>query len=410
MRLVNAILALAALAACYFLYRTISSYRRLSVIATVCVAANHVLLALSRMAMRDNTAMLVEALALALLFRGLKRSCVFHLYLGGLACGLGFYVYYPARAILALWLMYLVVLVAFLPKKFNWRALFVPALVPVVVVALMVWPLAVQGIKQPDRQREAIEYQRRQCLLFAEGRDEQKVWTNCHSVQEGIAINLRNGLTLFNNTESDKAYIYDNLHHGFMDPVSGMPLWIGLIVIMIRFRSDTGSLLMVSSLLLEWTVFSVIVNKCPSYPRQLVLLPFAGFCIAHAVIRMSEMVKTLCLRKFPRAQNVSALSCVVLLLPVVAGNWVIYGDYLHNGFAPKSDAQPTDLGSTARYIAAREGQPNYNYILVADSQYPYFSYGPPEWWRDWLESTTRITLRLKIIPAKEIDACVLQPP
>lgn len=57
---------------------------------------------ISRLAMRENTSVLVELVALALLVWRLRRDHVLATFAGGVVAGLGFYVYFPARATFAL--------------------------------------------------------------------------------------------------------------------------------------------------------------------------------------------------------------------------------------------------------------------------------------------------------------------
>ncbi len=97
MRFIHALFGLAIIAVSYLFFRAISNERLFAAGAALLVGCNHALLAISRMAMRDNLALLIEIGALALLFCGLRRRSYFATYLGGVLAGFGFYNYFPAR-------------------------------------------------------------------------------------------------------------------------------------------------------------------------------------------------------------------------------------------------------------------------------------------------------------------------
>ena len=62
------------------------------------------------------------------------------------------------------------------------------------------------------------------------------------SVAGGLKTNFRWGLSTFNNTVTDHGFIYLNSGHGFVDPLTGIFLWVGLALVGIRlFRRRGGS-------------------------------------------------------------------------------------------------------------------------------------------------------------------------
>jgi hypothetical protein len=106
MRLAHALLALATIAVSYGLFRQLLS-RGWAAFAACVLGSSHALLMVSRMAMRENTAVLAEVTALALLVGGLRRDDPLLSFCGGLAAGLGFYVDFPGRATFLAWLLFL---------------------------------------------------------------------------------------------------------------------------------------------------------------------------------------------------------------------------------------------------------------------------------------------------------------
>src|SRR3990172_1616332 len=99
MRSIDAIVGLASIALFYILARPLLS-KRMAAAAAILLGTNHALLAISRMAMRNNSALLVELGGLLFLFNGLKHRRASWTYLGGAITGLAFYIYEPARLLL----------------------------------------------------------------------------------------------------------------------------------------------------------------------------------------------------------------------------------------------------------------------------------------------------------------------
>lgn len=60
---------------------------------------------LSRMALWDNSALPFELIALAFLILGLRTRSPLIAFIGGVAAGIGFYLYLPARVTVALWVL-----------------------------------------------------------------------------------------------------------------------------------------------------------------------------------------------------------------------------------------------------------------------------------------------------------------
>ena len=120
MRLLHALVGLLAIAASYALFRQLLP-RGWAMFASSLFGLNHAYLLISRLAMRENTAVLVEVVALALLLWGLRHGHLFATFLGGIVAGLGFYVYYPGRAAFVLWAVFLGLLALLHRRRFPLR-------------------------------------------------------------------------------------------------------------------------------------------------------------------------------------------------------------------------------------------------------------------------------------------------
>src|SRR5439155_23474729 len=102
----------------YALFRQILP-RWWAVMASCVLGLSHSYLMISRLAMRENTAVLAEVAAFALLLWGLRRDNELATFLGGVVAGLGFYVSYPSRAAFPIWLALLVGLAVFYRTRFT---------------------------------------------------------------------------------------------------------------------------------------------------------------------------------------------------------------------------------------------------------------------------------------------------
>ena len=244
---------------------------------------------ISRLAMRETSALLVEVVALALLLRGLRHRAPFPTFLGGAVAGLGYYVYQPARSIIVLWLLFLVVLLAF-------RARALPGPPPcrqrrssALAFALVAAPVVIAELKAPADQATL---SRESLLVFDDARQLQRDRVFADSEWEGVRTNIGYGLGAFNSNVVDHGWIYINYGHGLVDPLTGVLLWIGVLVVGWRvIRGKDGlALLPLTALLSLWLSFALLVNKAPNYTRLLVLLPFVAYFVTQAIRAAAGLV------------------------------------------------------------------------------------------------------------------------
>jgi tetratricopeptide (TPR) repeat protein len=367
-RLLNALTGTVIVACSYIFFRVLSLSWPLATVATLFVCFNHSLIALSRIASRTNGGLLLELLALSALFEGLKRKCPFTTYLGGFLAGVCFYVYYSARLTLPVWFLFLLLLFCLKPPTYTRKELWRFASIFLFSFALCIAPLIAAQIRQPDLTRDANAYQRRSCLLYPEAQiDAQRRW-EAHSTKEGVLRSILKGLTVFNNTTMDQAYIYPNHNHGFVDPLSGLLIWIGLIRILASLPIDVSALFVVTGFVLQFLVFSFITYPTPSYTRLLVILPFTGYFAAHGTDAIASVANVIANKlNAAFARRIKHLVFVCITLSSLVLNLLIYYDYAQDG-ATHGD----DIGGTARYLESRRDHPDHLFVLVADPDYLYF--------------------------------------
>lgn len=283
MRLLHALFGLLTLAACYALFVQLLP-RGWAMFATAVVGVSHSMLMISRLAMRENTAVLVEVVALALLLWGLRNNHLFVTFWGGVIAGLGFYVYFPSRAAFPIWLAFLVVLALVLRRSFPLQRLGLLAAAALAGFVLMAGPIVIAEANAnlpPEAQP-----QKDSLMIYKLGRDKQWQWMGTPTFAEAYKINVKWGLSAFNNKIRDHGFIYDNLGHGFVDPLTGILLWFGVGLIgvrLVRRRAAEGPLLAIVGFLILWVSFAFVVNKAPNYTRLLVTLPFVAYLVAVAV-------------------------------------------------------------------------------------------------------------------------------
>jgi len=380
MRLLHALVGLIVIAASYALFRQLLP-RRWAFFASCLLGLSHSFLMISRLAMRENTAVLTEVVALALLLWGLRHDHAFATYGGGLVAGLGFYVYHPGRATFLLWVLFLLALALLYRHRFGLRRLATLGAIAFVGLALMAAPLLISESKAPSVPREVEPLT--QLLITAEGREFQKDWVGADSVWEGYKKNVSLALRAFNGDAIDRGFIYVNEGHGFVDPLTGVLLWVGVAAVglsLFRRRrvEEPWPLLMVGSFLVLWLAFALLISKAPNYTRLLITLPFVAYLVTEAVRLGGRLLERGVARWDPaRARRSGAALAAGTLVAVGAGNIAIAWDYIDKG---RTDGEP--VGSTGRYVAAH---PDRNFYLIADEDgpYKYFSRGFRDWWLDW---------------------------
>jgi hypothetical protein len=275
-RLLHGADAILVVVSSFVFYRVLRLRRMLAAIAALFLCFNHSFVVFSRFAFRDNGAVLIEILSLAALFMGLKQKCPFATYVGGILAGVGWYLYYPARVTMPIWLLFMVVL-AIKPRKIlPIPDLFKLSAISLFGLALTVAPLVAANIRQPYAAAESRHFMSQTCLLLPLGRNVEKGWSDSKSELEGVVRNVVGTLTAFNSDHVDEGNQYFNPGHGFSDPITGLVLWVGLIWLFARKRDKPEVLLITSGMFLQLFLFAFVVNKAPNYGRLLVILPFVS--------------------------------------------------------------------------------------------------------------------------------------
>lgn len=410
MRLLHALVGLLTIAASYALFRQLLP-RGWAFFAGCLLGLSHSFLIISRLAMRENTAVLFEVVALALLLWGLRHDHAFVTYAGGIVAGLGFYVYHPARATFPIWMLFLVGLALLYRHRFRLRKLAVLGSIAFAGFALTATPLLIAESNAPKVSREVEPMN--QLLITREGLELQRDWVFADSLWEGYWKNVTNALGAFNSDVVDNGVIYVNPHHGFVDPLTGIVLWVGVAVVgffVIRRRKEEEPwpLLMLLGFVVQWLAFAFLINQAPKYSRLLITLPFVAYLVTEAVRRAVPLLERALARLGPvRARRAGAALAAGTLVAIGAGNLAIAWDYIDTG-----RREGDDVGSTGRYVAAH---PNESLYLISDStdksgSYVYFTWGRPDWWRGWTSRFKEHTGVRDVVASKQVTTFMPSPP
>ena len=381
MRLVHGALGLLVIAASYALVCQLLA-RRWALFAACVVGLSHSLVMISRMAMRENTAVLLEVVALALLLRGLREGHRLLSFVGGVVAGLGFYVYYPARFTVVIWALFLVAVAVFGRSAVSLRDLRRVAVATAMGFVLVATPILVAEQRAPPEQ---VALQRHALLIYPEARETQQGWVFASSEWEGVRKNFVWGLTAFNNRVVDQSYIYPNRSHGFLDPVSGILLWLGAIVVVVsvvRRRGERRLLLALGAFVILWLSFALLVNKAPNYTRLLVTLPFVAVLVTVAARFLAQRAVRLAGRLgIPVAARAGGVVAAGLLLLIAGANLAIAREFVDAGIE-RGDT----IGDTGRYIEARRDDPRTTFYIATEDvePYKYYDWGYPFIWKERL--------------------------
>jgi hypothetical protein len=389
MRLLHALAGLLAVAATYALFRQLMP-RGWAFLASLIVGFSHAMFMISRLAMRENTAVLLLVVALALLLWGLRENHELATFLGGVVAGLGFYVYYPARVAFPIWVVFLIAVGLVYRKKFAPKRLALLGAVAAAGLLLTALPVSYSESQVPAAERSG---QTDGLLIYNSARETQKNWVFAQSQLSGYLTNVKYGLGTFNNTVADHGWIYINPGHGFVDPLTGILLWLGVGVVVFglirRRREDEGALLMLVGFLVLWLSFAFAVNKAPNYTRLLVTLPFVAFFVVESLRWLVDRWRS------TRIGPPVILGAFVMAL--VVWNLSIGWDFIQQG---RRAGDP--IGSTGRYAHAHENVPGQKYFVASSDAAPYYE------WGNVSASTERIVLFAPKVVPQAVDPQQLQ--
>jgi hypothetical protein len=374
MRLLHALTGLLTIGLSYTLFRQLLSLPW-ALVASAVLGVNHAFLLISRMAMRENTVVLVEVAALTLLLLGLRRNHLFATFAGGVLAGIGYYVHFPGRMVFPVWVVFLLVLALAYRRTIGVGRLATLGAIASAGFVLVAAPYVVAYLKAPA---SLTQHQREALLLTHDGRVLQQHWVFAGSERAGIEKNIVNGLTAFNSDHVDEAFIYPNYGHGIVDPLTGALLWLGAAAVLVqavRRRASPWKLFPLVGFLLLWLLFAFVVGQAPDYPRMLVILPFVAYLVTEAVQLLAATA-----RRLAPSRVVAPVVAVAAVAAIGVWNGFIGWDFIHAGRSTGDD-----IGSTGRFVQDHSNIPGVTFYLAADQGgRKYYAWGTPEIWQERL--------------------------
>ena len=388
-RLVNGALGVLAVLAVY-LFARLKLPRPAALACAVIFGACHPFVTISRMALRDTIPVLLQTVALGLLYVGLTRGRRGLVFVGGVVAGLGVYNYYSGRIAVVIGVGYLLTLAVFRGRRTGSQRQGLPVtrLMATAGVCLLGFGLcaAPMLLATWETGEAAVRYSREQTVLTPEGRRINLEWTKASSEAAALLDNAVRGLTAFNNNRPDGSAAYVNAGHGFVDPLTGVLVWIGVLAVLLR-RKRAFDFLVLMGFVLTWGVVGILSNKNPAYCRMLVVLPFAAFLAAQGAWWLSFGLKR-CFKRLgrrphgqptagaARATRAAVLGCLAAAVTLLNG-WILYDHY-------RQGVDPGDtVGATVRYVAAQAAAPVRVIYFVTGEDFPYYWFGG-DFWTVWL--------------------------
>ena len=398
LRQIHAMGGVLCVSAAYIFFRALGMDKRLSSGATLLVGTNHALLAISRMVSRNNTSLLIELSALTVLFRALKNRCPFLMHLGGIIAGLSFYTYTPARTTFPSFLL-ATLLIAFFARKQNSFSAMMRLVFPAFLAFLLtIAPMIIATAKVDEAQ---LRYQQDQFLFTEGGLKVQKDQVWAKSYLEGYIINVENGLLAFNFPIQDHGNIYENPRQGFVDCITGVMIWIGMLALIFqrhrRLEEREADILCTSTFLALWLVFAFVITFAPNFTRLFTTLPFVAYLAINGIDYVSMVLSRIFEgRPYKRSALRSGIFWTLTYL-IAAVNLVIIAIYFDDGIK-----NGNLTGSTYRYTCKRLDEVNRTFVISQnDDDLQYYLWGNDETWREWMVGDALLD-RAKVIPPKDL--------
>ena len=339
LRLIHVALTILCSFISYFLFRRIFPDRFSASAATLLLAGSHSLFANSHLGHLVNFAILAEVISLLFLLTGLQKRSLFYIFIGSIFAGFGWTVYGTAKIIIAGWLISLTI-IAILSKfkvceKIDFKRIaaatligFTMAILPFVIGHL---------VTLHDNPPTASDKIRNEIFLFSRAREKQIFITDADTWQEAYTYNIINGLTAFNKVNkvnNQEKYAWTHFKPvTFVDPLTGVLLWIGAVSVLltiIRRKMRMEMVIILIHFLFFLFVFSFLITSAPNYPRLLITLPFV---VSLVVFGISNITKILASR-IPQLcyRNIISKICLgTMVLIILYININLVSEYIREG-------------------------------------------------------------------------------
>ena len=380
MRLVSALTGLAAIVPLYVWVRAVLG-RGTARLATLLFAFGNAYIAWGRIALHQNSPVLVLCVALALLAVGLRDRCPLRVFLGGIALGLGFHTYPSGQILLFIWAAVLVA--AVVTGSASIRSVGAVGALSGFGALLAIGPMLVTI----STSWSAFLMRARAIAI-----------SNPEAVERlGVMLRVDPGTAASENTiramlsfNGPYPYVtYTNPGNGFVDPVMGVLLWLGLALALAR-PHRLGTLVCAIGFAAVYTI-GFLTEGAPVHGRLLVALPFVAALGAVAVRRIGVAIAP-----GEGGAVVRRRLGIAFAAGFIALNLGIYRNYVGDQITRGRNDEVTAIGRSMGVGVASPGpmgrflgreprwDPNTLAVLVTGEDNPVFDWADEKAWRDWM--------------------------
>lgn len=380
-RALTAVTAIVTILPFYLWIRTLHG-RNTATLATLLLAFAHAFIGWGRIALHQNSPVLVLTVAMALLSVGMRDRCPVKILWGGIALGLGFHTYPSGQIIVVIWTAALGAAVVL--RSTSWKTVapiaalsglgFLLAVAPMLVNMVGSWTAftaRAQAVAMSNP--AALELMGRHLGL-----------TDAATI---MRENLIRGLLSFNGAYPYVTYF--NPGHGFIDPATGVLLWLGVAFALTRLRHFGLALAVVGF----GAIYAVgfLTEGAPVHGRLLVALPFVAVLAAEALGVLGRAIAP-----GGDAASLRHRLAGAFILAFVILNLAIFRNYVHDQVRRARSDAVTAIGRSlgvgvemtsplGRFFGQEpRWQPGSLVLLITDEQYPVFRWADEEAWKTWM--------------------------
>ncbi len=378
-RTLTAVTAIATVVPFYLWVRTLHGRNR-ATLAIVMFAFAHAFIGWGRIALHQNSPVLLLAVGMALLAVGMRDGCPVKTLWGGIAMGLGFHTYPSGQIIVLIWGGALVAALAL--RSVKWRDIAPVVGLSFLGFVLAMAPMLVSIIGSWDA------YTARAAAVAMTNPEAIALLGRNLGLDETAAIvreNVTRGLLSFNGAYPYVTYF--NPGHGFVDPATGVLLWLGLGTALTR-RKRFGTVLACVGFAAVYAV-GFLTEGAPVHGRLLIALPFVVVLAVEALGVIGRAIAPLGADNRRRLASAFLVSFIVLNL-VIFHNYV--GDQMTRARSDEATAVGRSLGvgvemtnPVGRFLGQEpRWDPGTLVVLVSEEEYPVFRWADEQAWRTWL--------------------------
>jgi hypothetical protein len=380
-RMVTALTAIATIVPFYMWIRTLHG-RNTATIATLMLALAHAFIGWGRIALHQNSPVLLLSIAMALLAIGMRDCCPLKILWGGVTLGLAFHSYPSGQIIVFIWVVALGATVVL--RSVSWKTVAPIAVLSGLGFLLAVAPMIVNMVGSWEAfaaRAQAVAISNPAAIDLMG----QHLGLTDHTMI--LRENTVRSLLSFNGAYPYVTYF--NPGHGFVDPATGVLLWLGVAFALTRLR-NFGLLLSVVGFGAVYAV-GFLTEGAPVHGRLLVALPFVTVLAAEALGSLGRAIAPGGGARLLRRRLAGAFIFAFAIL-----NLAIFQNYVHNQVSRARSDAATAIGRTlgvgvemtnplGRFFGQEATWPPGTLaVLITNDDYPVFRWADEVEWRMWM--------------------------